>query len=75
LNDLGSALFLIGTEDALVDDLVLMQFRWQRAGNEAVVKFVPGAPHGFMTFDGREVECTREGWGILIKYLRERLSE
>lgn len=73
LKDLGSALFLIGTEDALIDDSILMHFRWKRAGNDAVFKFVPGACHGFMTFDGNAIDCTRQGWQIMVDYINERL--
>ncbi|KAH0837221.1 hypothetical protein FOPE_04546 [Fonsecaea pedrosoi] len=56
LSDLVPALFLVGTEDGLVDDSILMASRWQLAGNEAILKFVPGACHGFMTFNGHVVE-------------------
>lgn len=74
LSGLGSALFLLGTEDALVDDSALMHFRWGRAGNEAMMRFVSGAPHGFMTFDGKSLKCTAEGWKIMIEYLNEKLG-
>lgn len=73
LQGLGSALFIVGTGDALVDDTVLMSWRWERAGNEACVKFVPGAPHGFMVFDGRSVEVVKQGWAILVAYLESKL--
>lgn len=55
LTGLCPAIFIVGTEDALVDDSVLMHFRWLRAGNEALLKFVPGAPHGFLVFENCEV--------------------
>lgn len=55
LTGLCPAIFIVGTEDALVDDSVLMHFRWLRAGNEAVLKFVPGAPHGFVVFENCDV--------------------
>lgn len=74
LSGLGSALFVVGTEDALLDDTVLMHFRWLRAGNEASpISFIAGAPHGFMTFDGKSVECAKEGWKIMIDYLKEKM--
>lgn len=69
LNSLGSALFIVGTEDGLTDDTLLMAAKWQLAGNGAIVKFVPGACHGFMTFDGSKVGVTRQGWDILVQYL------
>jgi len=73
LRGLGSALFLIGTADALIEDTVLMSFRWRQAGNEAIVKFLPGACHGFMVFDGHSIPVVKEGWDILIQYLRSKL--
>lgn len=74
LSDLGSALFICGTEDGLTDDTILMGAKWQLAGNEAIVKFVPGGCHGFMTFDGSRVEVTRQGWDILLQYLHLKLD-
>lgn len=74
LSGLGSALFLIGTEDTLMDDSLLMHFRWLRSGNtNTTLRFVAGAPHGFMTFNGNTVECATEGWKIMIEYLKERM--
>jgi acetyl esterase/lipase len=74
LHDLKSALFLCGTADPLLDDQFLMSMRWQIAGNEAIVKFVPGACHGFMTFDGNKVVVTRQGWDTAVKYINYRLA-
>ena len=67
------ALFLLGTEDALVEDTLLMHFKWVRAGNQGIVKFIPSACHGFMTFDGSKVEATREGWKAMVQFLQERI--
>ena len=72
LADLGSALFIVGTEDGLIDDTVLMSVKWQLAGGEAIVKFVAGACHGFMTFDGHKVTVTRQGWDIMMQYLKSK---
>jgi acetyl esterase/lipase len=74
LQGLAPAIFIVGTQDALVDDTVLMSFRWQRAGNSAVVKFVAGAPHAFMEFDGSKVEVTALGWAAMTAFIRERLA-
>ncbi|KAK8169860.1 Alpha/Beta hydrolase protein [Phyllosticta citrichinensis] len=41
------ALLVVGTEDPLVDDSIMMAAKWQMSGNEAVLKLYPGAPHGF----------------------------
>ncbi|EXJ91557.1 hypothetical protein A1O3_00105 [Capronia epimyces CBS 606.96] len=75
-NDLAGlcpALFLVGTEDALVDDTVLMHFRWLRAGNQAVLRFVPGAPHGFTLFDASSVEVTASGWQSIVDFTQNLL--
>lgn len=71
---LPSALFLCGTADGMVDDQFLMSAKWQIAGNEAVVRFVPGACHGFMTFDGNKVTVTKQGWDIAVEYVNYRLG-
>lgn len=67
------ALFLCGTQDALVDDTVLMSFRWQVAGGDARVKFVEGAPHGFLLFGADKCEMTAKGYSVLRDFLKEKL--
>lgn len=47
LSGLCSAFFAVGTNDALVDDTLLMATRWHEAGNEAQCHLYPGAVHGF----------------------------
>lgn len=47
LKDMPAALFLVGDEDIMVDDSVFMAARWSLAGNEAVLKVVRAAGHGF----------------------------
>ena len=78
LKDLCPALFIVGTEDLLLDDTLLMHGRWVVAGNEGLIKFVAGAPHGFMTFDGRDgpkqVKCARQGWDLMLKWINEKLQ-
>ena len=44
------ALFTCGTEDLLLDDTMFMSVKWPMGGGEAVVKIVPGAPHGYIMF-------------------------
>lgn len=75
LTGLGSALILTGTEDALLDDSVLLHFRWLKAGNHGILKLVPGAPHGFMMLNGNDPRfpVVAEGWEIMIEYLRSRI--
>lgn len=74
LEGLPSALFIVGTEDGLLDDNILMAAKWQLANNAAVLKFVPGAFHGFMVFNGHEIKCARQGWDILLAYVQARLA-
>ena len=51
VSGLPPALFTIGTSDALVDDSLLMALHWERAGNVAELKIVPGGCHAFTYFD------------------------
>lgn len=44
------ALYTCGTEDCLMDDTIFMSTKWLAAGGEAVVKIVPGGPHGYIMF-------------------------
>jgi len=45
---LPSVLFTSGTEDPLLDDSTGMYMKWRQAGGEAIIKFYPGARHGFI---------------------------
>ena len=74
LENLTSALFLCGTADGMLDDQLLMGAKWQIAGNEAIVRFIPGACHGFMTFDGNKIKVTRQGWDTAIDYINYKLK-
>ncbi|KAK4218443.1 Alpha/Beta hydrolase protein [Rhypophila decipiens] len=46
------ALFMVGTEDPLLDDTLLMSAKWMSTGAETAVKVWPGASHGFTAFEG-----------------------
>ena len=50
LKGLCSALFSVGTKDALLDDTLFMHARWVAAGNEAELAVYPGGAHGFTLF-------------------------
>lgn len=50
LAGLPPALFVIGTEDALLDDSLFMHARWIASGNESTLKVYPGAAHGMGHF-------------------------
>jgi acetyl esterase/lipase len=67
------ALFLCGTLDPVVDDTVMMSFKWQVAGGEAVVKFVEGGPHGFLLFPPERFEPAVTGMNALLDFLKERV--
>ena len=41
------ALFIVGTQDPLLDDSVMLASRWAAAGNTTELVVVPGAAHGF----------------------------
>jgi acetyl esterase len=50
LKNLCSALFSVGTKDALLDDTLFMHARWVAAGNTAELAIYPGGAHGFTLF-------------------------
>ena len=58
------ALFLCGTEDLLSDDSAVMGLKWGMAGGESVVRFYPGVPHGFMSFEPGGMPPRGEGVGL-----------
>ena len=66
------ALFLCGTEDALLDDTLLMGTKWMIAGGEAIVKIYPGAPHAFTTFVGLLV--SEEALDVAVRFVRDKLE-
>lgn len=70
---LPAALFTCGTEDALLDDTLFMSTKWTAAGGEAVVKILPGAPHGFLAFC-EALEVAREGMSAIVEFMRSKLS-
>lgn len=67
------ALFLPGTHDLVVDDMVLMHFKWQLAGGEARIKFVEGAPHAFLLAPAQQFKIVGQGEGLIVEFLKEKL--
>ncbi len=69
------ALFTCGTEDPLLDDTMFMSTKWLMSGAEAVVKIVPGAPHGFIMFP-RSIEGSgaEEGMKAVEDFVLSRLK-
>ena len=67
------ALFLTGTQDLVLDDMVLMHFKWQLAGGEARIKFVEGAPHAFLLVPSQQFKIVGQGEGLIVEFLKEKL--
>ena len=44
------ALFVVGTQDPLLDDSLFMHARWIAAGNRSELAVFPGGVHNFLTF-------------------------
>ena len=61
------ALFLVGTEEPLLDDTLFMAARWQAAGNDTQLAVYPGAPHGF---NGMNTAMGRHGNNVIHEFLR-----
>jgi acetyl esterase/lipase len=53
------ALFVVGTEDLLLDDSLFMASRWISAGNSAELAVYPGAGHGFIGMNSRAAHQAR----------------
>jgi acetyl esterase/lipase len=66
------AIFICGTEDALLDDTLLMSAKWQIAGGEQLTKFVPGTCHGFMIFDKKSSKTTADGHKYMLDWILEK---
>lgn len=66
------AMFLCGTQDALLDDTLLMSVKWMATGSEAVVKIYPGAPHGFTALPG--LKAADEAIALELQFAEEKLD-
>ena len=71
---LPAALFMVGTEDPLVDDRMLMSMKLMMAGGDAMLKIVPGAPHAFVLFYKNSVSVAAVGIGHMLEFLNDRLQ-
>jgi len=69
------ALFTCGTEDCLLDDTMFMSTKWFMTGGEAIVKIVPGAPHGYIMFPtGMKGSGAEEGLDVVEKFMLSKLA-
>ena len=68
------ALFIVGTEDALLHDSVMMATRWMMWRTEAIIKILPGAPHGFLNLGQDELKVVKEAREATNQFLKERLE-
>jgi len=69
------ALFTCGTEDCLLDDTMFMSTKWLMAGAEAVVKIIPGAPHGYIGFPrGTKGSGADEGLNAVEEFVLAKLD-
>ena len=71
---LPAALFTCGTEDCLLDDTVFMSAKWMASGGEALVKILPGAPHGYTAFHPDQLEVAKEGLTTTVDFMRNKLQ-
>lgn len=53
LSGLCPALFIVGTDDALLEDTLFMHVRWLAAQNHSELRVYPGAPHNFVAMPCR----------------------
>jgi acetyl esterase/lipase len=70
LSDMPPALFVVGTDDPLLDDTLFMAARWEAAGGEVSLVVEPGAQHAFdyWTDDVPAAEALR----TMYAFLRDR---
>lgn len=71
-NGLPPALFVVGTDDPLVDDTILMGSKWSIAGAESIVKIYPGATHGFTAVPGFPV--AEEANAVSVQFVKDRVT-
>lgn len=64
------ALFIVGTEDALLEDSLFMHMRWMAAGNSSDLQVYPGAPHNFVAMP---CSAAADAHDRAIDFIRRRL--
>lgn len=73
LGGLPPALFVVGTNDPLLDDTLFMAARWDAAGNETTVVVEPDAQHAFDYWT--EDVPAAEALATMYAFLRTRTTE
>jgi acetyl esterase len=71
LTGLCPAVFVVGTEDALLEDTLLMHMRWLAAGNPSELHVYPGAPHNFVALPCRAATTAHR---VAVDFLRRHLD-
>lgn len=71
LSGLCPAVFVVGTEDALLDDTLFMHARWVAAGNVGELHVHPGAPHNFVALSCR---AAAEAHEQAVAFIRRHLD-
>jgi acetyl esterase/lipase len=71
LSGLPPALFIVGTQDPLLDDTVLLASRWVAAGNATDLMVVTGAAHGFA---GAPTGVGSEARERIDRFVAERIA-
>ncbi|GMG33069.1 unnamed protein product [Aspergillus oryzae] len=72
LKGLPPALFLVGSEDPLLDDSVFLATKWGMAENETSLKIIPAAFHGFTLFSIGEM--ADEGISEIVNFVSALLD-
>ncbi len=71
LSGLCPALFIVGTEDPLLEDTLFMHMRWLAAGNPSELHVYPGAPHNFVVMP---IRAAADAHGRAIAFIRRCLA-
>ncbi|KAH8804871.1 carboxylesterase [Xylogone sp. PMI_703] len=65
------ALFIVGSEDPLLDDTLFIASKWHQAGNESTVKIFQAACHGFTLFP--VADSTQAGKDAIVEYIKKHV--
>ncbi len=71
LHDLPPALVVVGTEDPMLEDSLLMAMRLSAAGGDVDLRVYPEAGHGFL---GSPIAMAEAAWDDIEAWLAERIA-